>query len=138
MTDINIKAYKEETNIYTTLVEGRVSVKSAISNQILKPNQQTNLDLTNKSMTISEVNVYNETSWKDGIFSFRRMPLENIMKVLSRWYDFDVHFINPELKKVGFNGVLGKDQKIEDILNRIKGFNIIKEYEINNKLIILK
>jgi hypothetical protein len=137
-TEFNIKAYRDETNIYTTLVEGKVAVNSAISNQILKPNQQTNLDLEENSMTISEVNVYNEVSWKDGVLSFRRKPLVDIMKVLSRWYDVDVHFANPELKDLGFNGVLGKDQNIEDILETIKNFGVIEDYDIENNKIILK
>ena len=60
------------------------------------------------------------------------------MKVLSRWYDMDVYFDNPELENVGFNGVLGKDQQIEEILNTIKNFGIINDYEIINKTILLK
>jgi len=119
-------------------VEGKVSVYSNISNQILKPNQQTDLNLAENSMTISEVNVYNEVSWKDGVFSFRRKPLVDIMKVLSRWYDVDVHFANTELKNIGFNGVLGKDQNIVEILKTIKNFGVIKDYEIDNKRIMLK
>jgi transmembrane sensor len=137
-TEFNIKAYRDETNIYTTLVEGKVSVNSTISNQILKPRQQTNLNLEANSMTITEVNVYNEISWKDGVFIFRKKPLVEIMKVLSRWYDVDVHFANEELKSAGFNGVLGKDQNIEDILKTIKNFGFIEAYEIDNKRIILK
>ena len=137
-TEFNIKAYRDEMNIYTTLVEGKVSVNSSISSQILKPNQQTNLDLEERSMTISEVNVYNEVSWKDGVLSFRRKPLVDIMKVLSRWYDVDIHFANAELKNVGFNGVLGKDQNINDILETIKNFGVIKDYDIENDKITLK
>lgn len=137
-TKFNIKAYKDESNIYTTLVEGKVTVNSTISNQILKPNQQTNLNLEENSMTINVVNVHNEVSWKNGVFSFRRKPLVEIMKVLSRWYDVDILFINEEHKSKGFNGVLGKDQNIEDILKIIKSFEIIEDYEINNKQIILK
>jgi ferric-dicitrate binding protein FerR (iron transport regulator) len=89
-------------------------------------------------MTISEVNVYNEVSWKDGVFSFRKKPLVDIMKVLSRWYDVDVEFDNADLKNAGFNGVLGKDQNIEDILKTIKSFGVIEDYDINNKRVILK
>jgi transmembrane sensor len=137
-TEFNIKAYRDEPNIYTTLVEGKVRVNSAVSNQILKPNQQTNLNLEANSMTITEVNVYNEISWKDGVFIFRKKPLGDIMKVLSRWYDVDVHFANPELKDLGFNGVLGKDQNIEDILETIKNFGVIEDYDIENNKIILK
>ncbi len=137
-TEFNIKAYRDEPNIYTTLVEGKVSVNSTISNQILKPSQQTNLNLEENSITISEVNVYNEVSWKDGVLSFRRKPLVDIMKVLSRWYNIDVYFENPELKNVGFNGVLGKNQNIEDILETIKNFGVIEDYNIENNRITLK
>jgi hypothetical protein len=137
-TEFNIKAYRDEINIYTTLVEGKVSVNSKISNQILKPSQQTNLNLEKNSITVSEVNVYNEVSWKDGVLSFRRKPLVDIMKVLSRWYNIDVYFENPELKSVGFNGVLGKDQNIEDILETIKNFGVIEDYDIENNKITLK
>jgi len=137
-TEFNIEAYKDETNIYTTLVEGKVSVNSAISNQILKPNQQTNLNLKEKSLTISEVDVYNETSWKDGVFSFQRKSLGDIMKVLSRWYNIDVQFNDVELKNAGFNGAIGKDQKLEDILETIKNFGVIENYEIEKQRVILK
>jgi ferric-dicitrate binding protein FerR (iron transport regulator) len=137
-TEFNIKAYRDETNIYTTLVEGKVSVNTPISNQILKPSQQTNFNLEANSMTISEVNVYNEVSWKDGVLSFRRKPLADIMKVLSRWYDVEIYFANDSIKKAGFNGVLGKDQNIEEILKTIKNFGVINDYNIEDKHIILK
>lgn len=137
-TEFNIKAYRDETNIYTTLVEGKVAIGNQGKNRILKPNEQSNLDLQYKTIAITKVDVYNEISWKDGVFSFRKKPLGEIMKVLSRWYDIDVQFENEELKKVGFNGVLGKEQKIEDILKRIKKFKVIKDYEIKNKKVILK
>lgn len=137
-TEFNIRAYKDESNIYTTLVEGNVLVSSVAANQILKPKEQANLNLNDNTIAIAAVNVYNEISWKDGVFSFRKKSLSEIMKVLSRWYDIDVEFVNDELKKARFNGVLGKDQKIEDILKTIKGFRVITDYEITNKTIILK
>ncbi len=137
-TEFNIKAYKDETNIYTTLVEGKVVINTETAKRVLQPSQQLNLNPYNNSMELATVNVYNEISWKDGVFSFRRKPLVEIMKVLSRWYDMDVIFEDPELEKARFNGVLDKDQKIEDILNTIKNFRVIKDYEIINKSILLK
>ncbi len=137
-TEFNIKAYKDEANIYTTLVEGKVSINAATTNQILKPSQQANLDLNSSAMNVTTVNVYNETSWKDGVFCFRKKPLEEIMKVLSRWYDMEVNFVNPELKSAGFNGVLRKNLNIEDILKAIKNFNVIEDYEIIDNTVILK
>ncbi|MGQ7944370.1 FecR family protein [Flavobacterium sp. WC2509] len=137
-TEFNIKAYKDETNVYTTLVEGKVDVTAENSKQRLIPNQQSNLNLKSKTLVVNTVDVYNEISWKEGVFSFKRKSLEDIMKVLSRWYDLDVEFANPELKKSGFNGTIGKDQKIEEVLETIKGFGIIKDYKITGKTVILK
>lgn len=137
-TEFNIKAYKEETKIYTTLVEGKVAISTGTTINMLKPSQQASLNLKDDSLAIATVNVYNEISWKEGVFSFRRKPLVEIMKVLSRWYDIDVNFESPELENALFNGALGKDQNIEDILNTIKNFGVIKDYEIINKTILLK
>ncbi|MFL1013353.1 FecR family protein [Flavisericum labens] len=137
-TEFNIKAYRDETSIYTTLVEGRVSVNYENRKQNLMPNQQSSLDINTKNFLVKEVDIYNEISWKEGVFSFERKPLKEIMKVLSRWYDVDIIFDNKSLEEVKFFGVLGKDQKIEEILETIKNFKIIEAYEIKGKTIILK
>ena len=137
-TEFNIKAYKEETNVYTTLVEGKVAVSYSSKNKFLKPNEQSNLNIQDHTMSIEKVDVYNEIAWREGIFSFHKKSLGEIMKVLSRWYDVDVEFVNQDMKKIRFNGVLGKEQRIEDILKRIKKFKVINDYEIIDKKVILK
>lgn len=137
-TEFNVKAYKDEEHIYTTLVEGEVLFIAGAVEEKLAPSQQMVLNISNGNMLVMEVNVYNEISWKDGIFSFRRKPLGEIMKVLSRWYDIEVIFENKKLENAGFNGVLGRDQNIEEIIEAIKNFGIIENYEINNKTVILK
>ena len=115
-----------------------LDVNIANKKQRLIPNQQLNLNTKTNAIVINSVDVYDEIAWKQGVFSFKRKSLEDIMKVMSRWYDLDVKFASPELKKSGFNGIVGKDQKIEDILETIKSYGVIKEYEIKNKTVILK
>jgi transmembrane sensor len=137
-TQFNLKAYQDEPNVYTTLVEGKVLINTAKTTQELKPSQQSNLNINDNNIEIAKVNVFREISWKEGVFSFRKKPLVEIMKVLSRWYDMDVVFENPDVENIGFNGVLGKDQEIEDILNSIKNFGVITNYEIKNKRVIIK
>lgn len=137
-TEFNVKAYKEETNTYTTLVAGKVTVSSENEKQNLMPNQQSILNMDANSFTVTTVDVYNEISWKEGVFSFEGKSLEEIMKVLTRWYDMEVVFENETVKNVEFNGSLGKDQSIEEILNIIKNFKVISAYEVNNKTVILK
>ena len=136
-TEFNIKAYQGENNIYTTLVEGEVAVTYNVSREKLIPEQQSNLNLTDNNMSISTVDIYNETSWKDGVFSFDNKPLKDIMKVLSRWYDTNIVFIDSEIENRRFTGVLDKEQSMEDILSIIHKLNHIN-YEINNKTVFFK
>lgn len=137
-TEFNIKAYKDEFNIYTTLVDGKVTINSAGKQQKLIPSQQSNLDILSRNMTIGNVDVSSETSWRTGVFIFREKPLKDIMKVLSRWYDVDVIFENKKLENIPFKGVLSMNQDFKEILETIKSLSIIKNYEINDKQLILK
>ncbi|SDN00618.1 FecR family protein [Kriegella aquimaris] len=137
-TAFNVNAYKDEKNVYTTLVEGEVSISVGTTKQILRPNQQSKVNLENSNVTIIPVNVAYEVSWKKGFFSFKGKSLEDIAKVLSRWYDVNIIFSRPELKNVKFNGVLSKEETIEEILNSILTTNSIKAYEIKNKKITIK
>ncbi len=137
-TEFNIKAYENEDQVFTTLIEGKVSVNTEKFNKILKPKEQSILNKKNKNITISEVNIYNEISWKEGVFSFERKTLKEIMKVLTRWYDVEVIFENKLLEDVKFFGVLDKEQELEEILKTIKKFKIIENYEIKGKVILLK
>ncbi|MGM5470949.1 FecR family protein [Flavobacteriaceae bacterium LMO-SS05] len=137
-TELNIKAYQDENTIYTTLVEGKVSVKNDNKIEFLKPNQQSAIDVNSKTIDIKQVDVNNEISWIHGEFIFYKKPLKEIMKVLSRWYDVTIIFQNKSFENTEFNGELSKDQKIEDILDLIKQTKIINAYEINNNTIILK
>ncbi|MCB0744273.1 MAG: DUF4974 domain-containing protein, partial [Ignavibacteriae bacterium] len=88
-------------------------------------------------INVVKADLYSVTSWRKGVFSFDNLPLENIMKVLARWYDVDVVFVDSNLKEERFTGVLRKNQNIEDILNSIQTTNNMA-YVINNKTIIFK
>lgn len=137
-TEFNIKAYKDETHIYTTLVEGKVAVNFENKKRNLIPSQQSNINVLTKALCVKKVDVYSEISWKDGVFSFEEKSFYDIMKVLARWYDIEVEFKNKTIEKEEFNGILGKDQNIEEILSNIKNFGIIKQYEIIDKKVVLE
>ena len=136
-TAFNIKAYNDETNIYTTLVEGEVAINYNGEKQNLTPNKQANINTLNGNITIYDVDVESIISWKNGLFTFKGKSLKDIMKVISRWYDIDVIFINKDLESLKFKGVLSKNQSVEEILAIMKS-NTINDYEIKNKTIIIK
>ncbi|WP_161554504.1 FecR family protein [Sinomicrobium soli] len=136
-TEFNVRAYKNEKNIYTTLSEGKIKITGEGSQQLLLPGQQAVMSLDDGKISVNQANVYREICWKDGIFSFDNTPLKDIMKVLSRWYDVDVVFKNKDLENLTFNGGLKKKQNLLDILEIISEMNNIN-YEINENTVILK
>lgn len=136
-TEFNVKAYKDEPNIYTTLAEGKVSVSFQDKIQNLSPGQQLNINILTDILSVSTVNIKTEVSWKDGIFSFKEKTLKEIMVSLARWYNVDVVFDNKSLETVKFNGILRKHQNIEEILAVIMSSSI-NSYEIIGDTIILK
>ena len=138
-TEFNIKAYKDEMNIYTTLVEGQVLVNQEGGvKQKLLPNEQSILDKNTNTIAVAKVVVYNEISWKDGVFSFDGKTLKEIMKVMSRWYDMEVIFMNKDIEDEEFVGVLRRNRDIEKVLSSIKRGGSIKNYTISGKNVILE
>lgn len=136
-TAFNVKAYKDEHEIRTTLVEGKVALNFGVQRAYLRPNEQSIYSTVDHTFVVNEVDVYNSVAWKNGIFSFEGMSLKEIMKVLSRWYDVEIVFKDSSVENQEFIGVLGKDQNLETILQSIKSYGIIKNYELTNKKVVL-
>ena len=139
-TEFNLKAYKDEDYIYTTLVEGKVAIKlkNGDKKNIL-PEQQAKWNPKNNSFSLkTDINLMNEISWRYGVFNFDGKPLAEIMKTVSRWYDIEVRFLDKKIEEKEFVGVIRKNRNLEDILQNLINFEVIKDYEINEKTVILK
>jgi len=137
-TQFNIKAYKDETHIYTTLVEGKVAVNTPNNKTILKPGEQSNLNIASKTIQVGEADIFREVAWKNGVFSFKGKTLKEIMVVLARWYDMEVVFENKDIEQERFIGTLYKHQSIIDIMESIKSTKLIKNYQIHGNRVVLE
>lgn len=89
-THFNIKAYSDEDEVKTTLVEGLVKVSNKMNTVMLSPSKQAAWGKIDQRLTVSEADVEKETAWKNGMIEFREDNLPYIMKQISRWYDVDV------------------------------------------------
>lgn len=136
-TVFNIRSYKTETEIVTTLVEGEVEIELENDNLLLNPNQQSVFDTSENKIDIQDVDVFFETSWVKGLYTFDDASLEEIMQTLARWYDFEIEFKNSELRSHRFTGVLERSKQIQDILQKIEVTGGIS-FQINNKIIVIE
>ncbi len=137
-TKFNVKAYSGETKVFTTLAEGKVQINTPRENHILQPEQQAILNDNTYALSIHKVNLREEIGWVNGEFIIRQKNLKQIMNVLSRWYDMEVIFEDKKLEDVKFVGRIQKDQEVTEILDMIKNFGIIKNYEIKEKQVRLR
>ena len=139
-TKFNIKAYSEDDIITTTLVEGKVKVGNGKNQILLSPNQQSKVDSNSPVINVSNVDVSQQISWINGLFSFNDTSLEDIMHTLSRWYDLEFIFKSANQKGFIFSGILERTKSIEDILLIIEKTSSSNEinFEINNKTIIIE
>lgn len=121
-TKFDVKAYKEDRMIYTTLLSGCVETSNLQSGQsvILHPNEQCLFDATKQQMKKRFVDAATFIGWKDGRFIFENEPLEEIMKQLCRWYNVEVTYQNPELAKYCFTGNTGRFDQLSSLLYLIE------------------
>jgi hypothetical protein len=139
-TEFNLKAYSNDENVFTTLVEGKIAININNNEKVdLLPDQQVEWNPNTNILSVKkEVNIYNEISWKYGVFNFNGKPLKEIMKTISRWYDVEIIFLDKKIEETEFVGVIRKNRNLEDILINIKNFGVIKDYERKEKTVILK
>tara|TARA_B100000809_G_scaffold213624_1_gene218085 strand:+ start:52377 stop:53543 length:1167 start_codon:yes stop_codon:yes gene_type:complete len=137
-TEFNIKAYQDETDIVTTLVEGKVTVGNGILHKYLTPSEQSTMNIKDLTIHVKKVpRVFDEISWKDGYFSFKQKPMKDIMKVLSRWYDIAYVFKDIEKENKSFTGVLDRENTINEILAYIQKTNEIN-FQITSDLVTIE
>jgi len=120
-TAFNIRSYKNEDNIYTSLIEGKVNVKTSNTSKNLIPGQQSIVNTSTNSLIIIQLeDIERQIAWKNGLFMFDKKPLYEIMTTLSRWYDIPFEFEDIEKQHIIFSGVLDRDEGITDLLNNFQ------------------
>lgn len=118
-TGFNVRSYSEEGQIVTTLVEGTVCFESIEDRVILKPGEQSILDKEGR-LQKREVEVYPFVAWKEGYFIFRKQRLEDIMTMVSRWYNVEVYFEDDESKEITFSGGMMRYEGFEALMKMIE------------------
>lgn len=138
-TEFNINAYSEEKEVYTTLVSGSISLQQANENHselILTPGHQAIYNKDNKITSVKSVNTEAITSWHNGRFVFEEQTLEQIMKTLARWYNFEYEFDNENIRSTVFKGSAPRYANLSEVLNILEKSGGLKFRVKNDKIII--
>ncbi len=160
-THFNVNGYPNESAINTTLLEGSVRVnrttikpdqqaqgrvndqppvvspdRSAVT---LKPGQQAQIDNQlvgqQEIRIVSNVDIEKVMAWKNGLFNFEDLGLEQVMRQLERWYDIEVVF-EKDIPNIRFWGKMTKDVSLSGLLIGLEGSGVHFKVE-GRKLIVL-
>ena len=129
-----MKAYADEGITQAILVHGSIAVDKIIPNNdkstdqkagvILEPGQQVIYhrpttasaeSILAEKMVVSNINPQSAISWKEKCWIIEKEELQSLAVKLERKYEIKIVFIDNDLKKFKFTGVL-KNESIEQVL----------------------
>lgn len=104
-TKFNVEAYSKRKVFETSLIQGKVRVKSPDNEKVsvtLHPNYKTTLK--SGKLVVSKIDDYNVYRWKEGLYCFKNKPFAEIMQDLERYYDLNIQLDKQGIAKVALTG----------------------------------
>lgn len=140
-TEFNIFSYEEDQFVYTTLVNGCISLtrdNSQDSELILTPGHQAVFGKADGATKVKPVATDVVTSWRNGMFVFEDQTLDQIMRQLSRWYNFTYSFTSQEAASTLFMGRMARSSKFGEVLEILEQSGHLKFDVKDNHIVISK
>lgn len=120
-TSFNLRSYKEEGKLYTTLVQGKVLISANEKEEEVELHPgETAVISDNQNINIVPMNVNEAISWKNDMFVFHSSTLEEIMEAAARWYDIQVVWLSGDRKHILFSGELPRSKDFADFVQMIE------------------
>ncbi|RAJ08453.1 FecR family protein [Chitinophaga skermanii] len=129
-THFNVNTYSDEPTMHTTLLEGKVAIAMNRPNGkeqiILQPGEQASLTMQGdivKNRVIKPADVEKIMAWKNGVFDFNDMKIDEVMRQLKRWYDIDVKY-ESGVPDIEFVGKMTRDIPLNGLLIALEKSNV--------------
>jgi len=116
-TSFNINSY-EAKEARVSLVTGSVRIRAGKDSLLLKPGYEAVSGTS--SISQSKFVAEDVLAWRQGRFYFNTMPLQQVAKVLSRWYGITVVIDDPSVGSYTFTGYLDRNKPLEEFLDNAK------------------
>lgn len=132
-TSFNVNAYANEPGLNTTLLNGAVKIfpVNVKEGTQLKPGEQAQLlyGSGNASLKIiTDADIEKVMAWKNGVFNFEGLSLQEVLRQLERWYDIKVVY-NAAPGNMKYHGGMDRNVKFSDILDVFKEMGVKYEWD---------
>lgn len=133
-THFDIRAYNDDPDIRTTLLEGSVKINAKNSHTIIKPGQMA-VNTLKAPMIVRNADLDEVMGWKNGLFVFNDEHMEDVLRMVARWYDVDVEY-QTDVSQKKLRGIVSKYKSIRELLDNITITSGI-HYKIEGRRVIL-
>lgn len=131
-TSFNARSYRNEREVVTTLVEGRILVNG---HRIVPGEQAVYLKQEGK-LSVNSVDVEQYVAWRHGKFVFRNECLEDLMKTLARWYGIEYHFLDERSKGLRIGASFDRYENMSPIIDMLKRTELVDVLQTNRSVYI--
>jgi len=116
-TTFNVIANEDERTEEIVLQTGKVDVsaKSGVKLAVMKPNEQLTLNIEKQTVSKTEVEASQYSTWKEGKLVFRNENMQQVARRLSRWYNADVIIDDRKLDTYTFHATFA-DEPLDEVL----------------------
>ncbi len=120
-TRFNVNSYSDEEFVETVLEKGKVNIIShdGKSSVVLQPGERGVISKGDHSMLVEKTGLYEKTAWREGKLIFRNDPLADVFKRLSRQFNVDIKYENPEDREYSYRATF-KNENLYQILDYLK------------------
>ena len=143
-TQFNINAYPGESDIRTTLLEGKVRIvtggdvvttplRDPSKSLILEPGQQARVQ-EGVSHLVKDPDIDQAMAWKRGLFDFNHANLQAVLRQLARWYDIEVKF-EGNVPVRSFHGKITRDLNLSQVIQLLQDVDV--KFHIAGKTLIV-
>ncbi|MET7000335.1 FecR family protein [Chitinophaga defluvii] len=135
-THFNVNAYASDPQFTTTLLEGAVRVRQGNNSLLLHPGQQVRIKGEEGMRLQKDADIDKAIAWKNGLFDFNDVQLEELMRQVARWYDIEVVY-EKGIPDVEFVGKMGRDVPLSVLLKWLRDFDLHFRVEQDGRRIII-
>jgi len=134
-THFNVKAYEDEAETKTSLLEGSVKIIQGKEAGLLKPGQQAVINFKDDKVKIATADMVEVIAWKNGLFRFEGANIETIMREIGRWYDVEIVYAG-KVPMRRFEGKINRNAGLSEVLRILELSNV--KFSIAGKKIIVQ
>jgi len=134
-THFNVKAYEDEAETKTSLLEGSVKIIQGKEAGLLKAGQQAVINFKDDKVKIATADMVEVIAWKNGLFRFEGANIETIMREIGRWYDVEIVYAG-KVPMRRFEGKINRNAGLSEVLRILELSNV--KFSIAGKKIIVQ